>query len=104
MEPNGVRRRAPAAADLRQRPPSPLLTPPQPHPRTRNNAIYRCGVEKAIITVRAHEPCELALTIPEADPERFTLSVSRFVSFWQSPVHLLTVSFAQVLWSSPWNS
>ena len=36
----------------------------------------RCGVEKAIITVRAHEPSALALSFPEADPERFTLSVS----------------------------
>ena len=35
-----------------------------------------CGVEKAIITVRAKDPDPLALSFPEADPDRFVLSVS----------------------------
>jgi uncharacterized protein len=34
------------------------------------------GVEKAIITIRAHEDAPLGLAFPEADPERFVLSVS----------------------------
>ena len=45
-------------------------------PQSLLEAMDGCGVEKAIITVRASDPDPLALSFPEADPDRFVLSVS----------------------------
>jgi len=39
-------------------------------------AMDRAGVEKAILTTLAAEPSEHVLSFPQADPERFALSVS----------------------------